>query len=55
MLMRIRHFGKLWYELAALAVINQEWWPIALVLLLLIMSFLIVVGQTATPLIYTLF
>jgi len=52
---RLRHLGRLFLELTAYSVINRVWWPVPLVLLLLVVGVVVVIGQTAAPFIYTLF
>jgi hypothetical protein len=53
--MRIRHLGRLFLELCAYSVMNRVWWPVPLVLVLLVLGAVVIVGQTAAPFIYTLF
>ena len=51
----LRHLGGLIKEIAGFAWHNKAWWLIPIVLILLLLSFIIVFGQTAAPFIYTLF
>lgn len=52
---RLRHLGRLFAELTAYSLVNRVWWPVPLVLLLLLLGALIVIGQVSAPFIYTLF
>ena len=54
-MMRLRHLGRLFKELTVFSVVNRVWWPLPLVLLLMVMALLVAIGQTAVPFIYTLF
>ena len=54
-MMRLRHIGRLFLELFTYSVVNKVWWPIPLVILLLMVGLVAVIGQTAAPFIYTLF
>lgn len=53
---RLRHLAGLLRELGGYAVTNRAWWIVPFVLLLLVLTLLIVVGQAAAPFtIYPLF
>lgn len=52
---RLRHSWKLLSEFVGFARENRVWWIVPLVLVLGLAAAVIVVGQTATPLLYTLF
>lgn len=51
----IRHLGLLLKEVGMFAWHNKVWWIIPIILILLLLSALIFVGQSAAPFIYTLF
>lgn len=51
----IRHLGKLLMEFGRFAWDNKAWWIIPIILVLLLLSALIFVGQSAAPFIYTFF
>ncbi len=55
--MRIfKHLGRLFKEIGAYALEQKAWWLIPLVVLLVILSVLILLGQAVSlPFIYTLF
>lgn len=50
-----RHLFRLLREFGLFAWHNKAWWIIPIVLMLLLLSGLIFVGQSAAPFIYTLF
>ena len=52
---RIRHGFRLFAEFVGLARETRSYWIIPLVLLLGLVSFVIVAGEAAVPLLYTLF
>ena len=52
----LRHLGRLLLEFFQFARENKAWWIVPIVIVLLIMTVLIIVGQSASlPFIYTLF
>ncbi len=51
----LRHLGRLLKEFGLFAWHNKAWWIIPIILMVLLLSALIVVGQSAAPFIYTLF
>ena len=56
MLLRARHTARLVREIFGYAVVNRVVWPVPVVLALLVLTAVIVVGQTAAPLtLYTVF
>jgi hypothetical protein len=52
---KLRYLGRLLGEVWSFAWHNKAWWLIPTFLVLLILGFLIVSGQTVAPFIYTLF
>lgn len=55
-MLRLRHSWRLLRELVALSVINRVWWPVPLVLLLLLAGALMLAAQVVAPFtVYTLF
>lgn len=52
---RLKHVTGLVREVMRFAWENKAWWLVPLVLTMLLMSFLIVAGQSVAPFIYTLF
>ncbi|NQU39094.1 MAG: hypothetical protein HQ523_03995 [Lentisphaerae bacterium] len=50
----LKHLGILLKEFGEFAWHNKAWWIIPVVLILLLLAFLVVAGQTAAPFIYTL-
>jgi hypothetical protein len=52
---KLRYLGRLLGEVWAFAWHNKAWWLIPTFLILLVLGFLIVSGQTVAPFIYTLF
>ncbi|NQU39093.1 MAG: hypothetical protein HQ523_03990 [Lentisphaerae bacterium] len=51
----LKHIGILLKEFGEFAWHNKAWWIIPVVLVLLLLAFLVVAGQSAAPFIYTLF
>jgi uncharacterized integral membrane protein len=51
----MRHLGKLLRELFGFARHHKAWWMIPIALMLLLMALVIVIGQSAAPLIYPFF
>lgn len=49
------HLLRLLKEVGQFAWHNKAWWIVPMVLILLLLVFLIVAGQTSAPFIYTLF
>ena len=50
-----KHLGRLLGALFAFAWQNKAWWIVPIVLVLLLLTLLVIVGQTSAPFIYTLF
>ena len=50
-----RHVLRLLREFGEFAWQNKAWWIVPIVLVLLLLGFLVVAGQSAAPFIYTLF
>ncbi len=55
MLLALKHFFRLLKSIIAYSWVNELWWPIPLVLILLAIGILAFTTQIATPYIYTLF
>ena len=55
MVLVIKHVLQLLWNLVAYSWSNEIWWPMPVVLALLIIGFLAVTTQVAMPYIYTLF
>ena len=51
----IRHFLRLLSDIFAYCWANEVWWPLPVMLLLLLVGLLAFTTQVATPYIYTLF
>jgi hypothetical protein len=51
----LRHLLRLLAEVGQFAWHNKVWWAVPMVLVLLLLAFLIIAGQSAAPFIYTLF
>ena len=51
----LKYLGRLLMEFLGFAWHNKAWWIIPIVLVLLLLTLLIVTGQSAAPFIYTLF
>lgn len=51
----VKYLGRLIGEFFEFAWQNKAWWIVPLVLVLLLLSFLVVVGHATAPFIYTLF
>jgi hypothetical protein len=54
-MLALRHFGRLIRDLVAYSWVNEVWWPLPVMLVLLVVGFLAFTTQVATPYIYTLF
>jgi hypothetical protein len=54
-MLALRHFWRLIRDLATYSWVNEVWWPIPVVLVLLGLGLLAFTTQVATPYIYTLF
>jgi hypothetical protein len=52
---RLRHLLLLLKTLLRYSAVNDVWWPIPMVITLLLVIVLAIAGQTAAPFIYTLF
>jgi hypothetical protein len=52
---RIKYLLGLLREIGEFAAANKAWWLVPITLILLIVAALVVLGGSATPLIYTLF
>ena len=56
MLTRMKHAGKLAWEITAYAIVNRAWWLLPLAVVLFLASGLVFAGQVAAPFtLYTLF
>lgn len=55
MALALKHLGRLLKDLVAYSWINEVWWPLPVVFILLAVGFLALTTQFATPYIYTLF
>jgi len=51
----LKHFFQLFKDIIAYSWVNEVWWPLPIVLILLIIGVLSFTTQLATPYIYTLF
>ncbi|MBI2876889.1 MAG: hypothetical protein HYY20_08410 [Candidatus Tectomicrobia bacterium] len=51
----LKHFLYLLKDLVAYSWVNEVWWPLPLVLIIMAIGFLALTTQVATPYIYTLF
>jgi len=51
----LKYLGRLLMEFLGFAWHNKAWWIVPIVLVLLLLTLLIVTGQSAAPFIYTLF
>jgi hypothetical protein len=51
----LKYLGRLLREFVGFAWHNKAWWILPIVLVLLLLGFLIIGGQTVAPFIYTLF
>ncbi|MGQ9661768.1 MAG: DUF5989 family protein [Kiritimatiellia bacterium] len=51
----LRHLLRLLKEASHFAWQNKVWWIVPMLIVLLLLAFLIVAGQTTVPFIYTLF
>ena len=54
-MLALRHIGRLIRDLAAYSWVNEIWWPLPVVLVLLGVGFLAFTTQVTTPYIYALF
>ncbi len=52
---RLKHVLGLLSELAHYSVVNRVWWPLPLLVGLLLLGLVVVIGQASAPFIYTLF
>jgi len=52
---KLRYSGKLFWEFVQFARESRNYWLVPFILVLAVAAALIVVGQTAAPLIYTVF
>ena len=55
MLLALKHLLVLFSDLVAYSWVNENWWSIPIVLVLLAIGILAVTSQVAAPYIYTLF
>lgn len=55
MMLALRQGARLLRDLTAYSWVNEVWWPLPVVLLLLSVGILALTTQVATPYIYTLF
>ncbi len=55
MALALRHFFRLLKDVTAYSWVNEVWWPIPLLLILLGLGILAATTQVATPYIYTIF
>ena len=51
----LKHIGVLLKELGEFAWHNKAWWIIPVAIVMLLLAFIVVAGQSAAPFIYTLF
>ena len=51
----LKHIARLLLEFGEFAWHNKAWWIVPVVLVLLLLGFLMVAGQSVAPFIYTLF
>ena len=51
----LKYLGRLGREFLGFAWQNKAWWIVPMVVVLLLMTLLIFLGQTSAPFIYTLF
>lgn len=51
----LKYLGRLLKEFLGFAWHNKAWWIIPVIIILLLMTVLIFLGQTTAPFIYTLF